>query len=357
MKRNVSRLFTILLALCMVLALLPGAVWAADSDFVIVSCAEANRMLGNTDYWEESASLVLIGYNGPGGAVTIPDGVGIINEKAFRNNKSVTGMTIPDSVTVIDNHAFENCTGLIGVIIPDSVTVLNTDAFSGCTSLADLTIGTGITVINDPFKNCTSLTSVTIPDSVTFLGSNAFYRCTGLTAVTIPPSVTTIASNAFYGCKNLTIYGAADSTAETFAKEQGIPFVADAAPGASGVPVTPADVSVTVNGKTVAWTDAEPFIDASSRTMVPLRAVADAMGLDVNWDGDSRVASFTGGGSTIFFPIDSGIAFTSDGKSIKMDTAAVIVNGRTYAPIRYLAEYFGYTVGWDAVTRTVTITG
>ena len=30
-------------------------------------------------------------------------------------------------------------------------------------------------------------------------------------------------------------------------------------------------------------------------------------------------------------------------------------NGRTYAPIRYLANYFGYTVDWDAATRTVII--
>lgn len=38
-----------------------------------------------------------------------------------------------------------------------------------------------------------------------------------------------------------------------------------------------------------------------------------------------------------------------------MDTAAVIVEGRTYAPIRYLAEFFGYMVEWDAITRSVII--
>ena len=37
-------------------------------------------------------------------------------------------------------------------------------------------------------------------------------------------------------------------------------------------------------------------------------------------------------------------------------TAAVISNERTYAPIRYLAEYFGYTVGWDGETQTVSLT-
>jgi hypothetical protein len=38
-----------------------------------------------------------------------------------------------------------------------------------------------------------------------------------------------------------------------------------------------------------------------------------------------------------------------------MDTTAVIVNGRTFAPIRYLADYFGYRVDWDGDTYTVII--
>ena len=121
-------------------------------------------------------------------------------------------------------------------------------------------------------------------------------------------------------------------------------------------PAAPEGISVTVGGNAVAWTDAAPFIDANSRTMVPLRAVADAMSLTVNWDGDARVASFTDGSKTISFPIDGSTAQTSDGGTVEMDTAAVIANERTYAPIRYLAEYFGYTVGWDGATQTVSLT-
>ena len=114
-------------------------------------------------------------------------------------------------------------------------------------------------------------------------------------------------------------------------------------------------ISVTVNGKAVAWTDAEPFIDANDRTLVPLRAVADAMQLDVEWKGASREAVFSGGGKSITFTIDSAVARTGEGGTVPMDTAAVIVNDRTYAPIRYLAEYFGYTVDWDGAAQTVII--
>lgn len=45
----------------------------------------------------------------------------------------------------------------------------------------------------------------------------------------------------------------------------------------------------------------------------------------------------------------------TSGGTVQMDTAAVIVSGRTCAPVRYLAEYFGYEVGWDASTNTVII--
>ena len=131
--------------------------------------------------------------------------------------------------------------------------------------------------------------------------------------------------------------------------------LSEAAAEEASTPVTPPEIGVTVGGMPVIWTDALPFIDENSRTMVPLRAVADALGLTVGWDGRAREASFTDGERTIIFPIGSAGAHTGDGETIPMDTAAVIVGDRTYAPIRYLAEYFGRTVGWDGASRTVLI--
>ena len=84
-------------------------------------------------------------------------------------------------------------------------------------------------------------------------------------------------------------------------------------------------------------------------------AVAEALNLTVTWDAKAYEAVFTDGTKTIRFPIGSTKALTSDGKTVTMDTSAIINNSRTYAPIRYLAEYFGYTVGWDNATRTVII--
>ena len=115
------------------------------------------------------------------------------------------------------------------------------------------------------------------------------------------------------------------------------------------------EVRVTVNGTPVIWTDSEPYIDTNNRTMTPFRIIGEALGLTINWNSSSREASFSDGEQTIWFPIGGLVARTSEGADVEMDTSAVIVNGRTYAPIRYLAEYFGYSISWDRMTRTVII--
>ena len=124
----------------------------------------------------------------------------------------------------------------------------------------------------------------------------------------------------------------------------------------TAAPAADAAVEVTVNGVPVQWTDVTPFIDGNDRTMVPLRAVAEALGLNVMWREDRREAVFYHF-DTLAFPIGGSYAYNPYGVVVPMDTAAVIVSDRTFAPVRYLAEYFGFTVDWDGETRTVLITG
>ena len=137
-------------------------------------------------------------------AITLPDSVTTIDNKAFYKCTSLTSMTLPDSVTSIGDYAFYECKSLTSVIIPGSVTTIDNKAFYKCTSLTSVTIPDSVTSIEDGiFENCTSLTTVTIPDSVTSIGKGAFESCKSLTSVTIPDSVTFIGSEAFYGCSNL----------------------------------------------------------------------------------------------------------------------------------------------------------
>lgn len=127
------------------------------------------------------------------------------------------------------------------------------------------------------------------------------------------------------------------------------------------VPALAADINVTVDSAPVTWTDAKPFIDENSRTLVPLRPIANALGLEVAWNDDTNTASFTDGETTVEFVVGSNEchAFLNhyDMHSyLEMDTTPVIKDSRIFAPARYLAESFHYVVGWNQTTQTVFMT-
>ena len=119
-----------------------------------------------------------------------------------------------------------------------------------------------------------------------------------------------------------------------------------------------ADINVSVDGTSVTWTDAKPFIK-DGRTLVPLRPIANALGLGVSWNAEAQQAGFSNGETTVVFELNSKayLVFVGDEYTeVKMDTAAISEGGRTYAPAKYLAQAFGYSVGWDQATQTVKIT-
>ncbi len=92
----------------------------------------------------------------------------------------------------------------------------------------------------------------------------------------------------------------------------------------------------------------------NNRTLLPIRAVIEAMGGTVAWDGSTKTVTLSAGGKELFLRIDSK-AMWDAGEVYFLDTAPVIIGGRTMLPVRAVAEYFGATVSWDAGTKTTTI--
>lgn len=110
-------------------------------------------------------------------------------------------------------------------------------------------------------------------------------------------------------------------------------------------------------GETVVTMDAAPFIDASNRTMLPLRAFANALGVsdeNIVWNGTERSVTIFKGDAVVKVIIGQ-LSFMKNGVSVPMDTTAVIKNGRTFLPVRALGQALGAEIGWDATTRSVTI--
>ena len=137
----------------------------------------------------------------------------------------VAEFAAPHGVENVADYAFWRNASLKRITLPDSVVHIGYAAFGHCTSLKEITIPSSVTSIGEyAFFRCTGLESIIIPDSVTRIGKYAFSGCTSLKSIHIPGSVTSIDKNAFMDTPNLTINGSAGSYAQTYARQNGIPF-------------------------------------------------------------------------------------------------------------------------------------
>ncbi len=110
-------------------------------------------------------------------------------------------------------------------------------------------------------------------------------------------------------------------------------------------------------GDTVVTGDATPFIDGNNRTMLPLRAMATALGVtdaNISWNETERSVTIFKGDRVIKVVIGQS-SFLLNGTPVPMDTVAVIKDSRTFLPVRALGQAMGKVVTWDEATRTVTL--
>ncbi|MBR2009642.1 MAG: hypothetical protein IJ936_05915, partial [Peptococcaceae bacterium] len=103
--------------------------------------------------------------------------------------------------------------------------------------------------------------------------------------------------------------------------------------------------NILVNGKTMV-NDVAPVIVAD-RTLVPIRVVTELLGGSAHWDNATRTVTLKIDGKTMNMTI---------GKEIPgFGTSAVIMNDRTYVPVRYVMEKLGADVEWINATRQIII--
>ncbi len=105
-----------------------------------------------------------------------------------------------------------------------------------------------------------------------------------------------------------------------------------------------------------------PATIVNGRTLVPMRAIFEKLGCEIEWDGETSTVTgrrLNADGETytvVKLTIDDATAYLND-SPITLDTPATLINSRTMVPVRFIAESLGATVKWDSVSQTVLITG
>ena len=113
------------------------------------------------------------------------------------------------------------------------------------------------------------------------------------------------------------------------------------------------EISVYVNDQKLAF-DVPPQT-VNYRTMVPLRAIFEALGATVEWIEETRTVKANLDDKNISLTLDSNLMYVNE-STVTLDAPAFETGGRTLVPVRAISEAFGATVGWTEETKTVTIT-
>ncbi|MGI6066286.1 MAG: stalk domain-containing protein [Bacillota bacterium] len=114
-----------------------------------------------------------------------------------------------------------------------------------------------------------------------------------------------------------------------------------------------APISIYVNDQKLA-PDVDPYI-TSGRTMLPVRAVLEPLGAVFAWDSKTKTVTIQKGAKKVLLIINKKQA-TINGVKYSLDAPAVIKEGRTFVPLRFVAESFDAIVNWNGAEKTVRIT-
>ena len=131
--------------------------------------------------------------------------------------------------------------------------------------------------------------------------------------------------------------------------------------GAPGAGAAPTEISVVLDGQRLTFD--QPPIAVDGRTLVPVRAIFEALGAEVEWDpSDQSVFAYraSDGVAVLMYLDDTVMAYKSgagaEAKAIELDVPPFAINNRTLVPVRAVSESFNCTVDWDQAKQQVIIT-
>ncbi|WP_152394081.1 family 10 glycosylhydrolase [Paenibacillus guangzhouensis] len=113
------------------------------------------------------------------------------------------------------------------------------------------------------------------------------------------------------------------------------------------------EIALFLNDRQVA-TDVPPYLAPRTNvTMVPLRVISESLGATVDWK--DRTATIYQNNNTLILQEKDRVA-NVNGNEVKLDEAVTIRDSRVLVPLRFVAENLGVTVVWDGASRTISMT-
>ena len=116
---------------------------------------------------------------------------------------------------------------------------------------------------------------------------------------------------------------------------------------------TSMNIKVVLDGTTLEF-DQKPVTE-SGRTLVPVRKIFESLGATVDYDDATQTVISRKGDLIIVMQIDNDVMFVNS-TPVKLDVPARELNGRTLVPVRAISDAMGVKVGWDDTTQTVSLT-
>lgn len=243
MRKSFRKIVALLLVFALSVCYVPMAFAEGEDEGTepVVTAGDFTYMIVTPEEGEPYAELVK--YTGDADSVTIPASFGgtalkVIGHEAFYA-VPIKSVSIPEGVEVIDSRAFSNCVKLDNVIFPDSIKTIGDYAFAGCynavkakdpdsgivatveeTGLSYFHMPESLEVIGDSaFAGCELLVgnayiasnvegnadvpALLFPVTLKEIGSDAFAQCRSLVNVVIPEGVMDVKAGTFANCASL----------------------------------------------------------------------------------------------------------------------------------------------------------
>jgi len=110
-------------------------------------------------------------------------------------------------------------------------------------------------------------------------------------------------------------------------------------------------IQVYLDGEKISMYGTEPLV-SNGRTLLPVSVLTAALGGSAEWQPPDTIVLSNGSDDPLVMRVNS-TSYKIGAQEYTMEAPPVIKDGRTYVPVRVIAEYFGLSVFWDANSRTV----